>query len=117
MINCLFRKIFIIIMLSGFISSALAEPHCYITKEGENKCIKVSSPTNHIPKTISGGGGCGGNSACGHNNDELQWVPSYLSNHPQRFINSDKMIEAFQKSQLNQIQMLKSPIGISSNQH
>ena len=118
MIKSLLRKIYIIIMLSGFISNAIAEPYCYITKEGSKKCIEVTStPTNDRPIKTSGGGGCAGNSLCGHNNDSVEWIPGYINNHPQRFINSDKMIEAFEKSQLNQIQMLKSPIDTSSKQH
>ena len=92
-----------VISAGAIIGDAAAERYCYLNEKKKLECIEIGGSGSG-----AGGGGCGGNSLCGGSNRELQWVPDYLGDRPDRFSNSRELIDALQGTQQRHLNELKS---------
>lgn len=92
--SILFNCPLIFLILLSITLKVEAAPYCYINIAGQKVCL-----------TDIGGVECGGNSACGSNNYELQrWAPEYIGDRPERLSNRKQLESALKKNQLEEKQ-------------
>lgn len=105
------KIIYYLIPISLLIPVSLyAEIYCFVKNNGDLECIHLKS--TFVETGVAGGGGCGGNSACGNNNRETDWIAPYINKHLFSTEDAEKFQKIFKEYENQSIQLEITPAPI-----